>query len=527
MPKQTKKKTAAKKQRAKQKKVQKPAVALVVQAVADSKPEPKQQPAPAEPIIAAPAARPKAARALLGLAAAEPSPFPTKHPKWYRGLIYGSLSMAVIAALWLSGAVFWSKITVGSATVSGATGSTQLESLISAQAAAYHVTLSYPDGKSFNYPLRAVGLIPDTTASVKAVRTEQRSPKHLLMWWKPVNATVKMRVNNTALSKFIATQATVVTKAPQNATLTLKDGKAEVTGGANGKLFGFSNPTRSILQAAEGLQTAPLRLTTITRAPAVNERTLAPVKTKVEHILNQRVTLDIGGQNVSPSAKDIANWVTLTPTATSVDIAVNQDKLKQYVSEQAVGHTKPPRSQVVSDAGGAVLTKGANGVTVTNTDDAVKTLAGSLLDATGTTAKLPVTTTAYKTVRAPTGGKWIEVDLATKRMYAYDQGDVVHSFLVSAGAAGTPTVTGRFAIYSKYTSQDMFGANADGSRYFQPRVPYINYFYRDYAIHGNYWRPASYFGNINSSHGCVGISVSEGAWMYSWAPIGTPVVVHY
>jgi lipoprotein-anchoring transpeptidase ErfK/SrfK len=103
---------------------------------------------------------------------------------------------------------------------------------------------------------------------------------------------------------------------------------------------------------------------------------------------------------------------------------------------------------------------------------------------------------------------------------------LVHTFLVSAGAPKTPTVLGKYAIYSKLRSQDMTGNNADGSRYFQPAVPYVNYFYGGYAIHGNYWRPDSWFGNINSSHGCIGVNVSDGAWIYNWAAIGTPVIVH-
>jgi len=72
----------------------------------------------------------------------------------------------------------------------------------------------------------------------------------------------------------------------------------------------------------------------------------------------------------------------------------------------------------------------------------------------------------------------------------------------------------------------MSGPNTDGSRYVQPNVPWVNYFYRDYAIHGNYWRPTSYFGNVNSSHGCVGLLTNDAAWLYAWAPIGTAVVVH-
>jgi lipoprotein-anchoring transpeptidase ErfK/SrfK len=514
MPKQTGKKGAAKK-RAKQKRAKKPADAQAVQLDAANAAVPEAPKVSDAPQIETPA-----------VPTPEEPEFPTKHPKWYRALIYGSLSFATLIAIWLCGGIFWSKITVGSTTVSGTTGSTQLESLISAQAAAYHVTLRYPDGKTYTYPLRTLGLTPDTTASVKAVRNQQRSPLHLFAWCKPVNATVTMRVDNTALGSFIASKATIVSKEPQNATLAIKDGKTEITSGKDGTVFGFSNAAHTILEAAQGLQTAPLQLGTVTRPPVINAQTLAPVKEKVDGILGQHIALHIGGDEVTPNAKDIANWLTLTPTSTSVEVSLNQDKLKEYVNGQATGHTKLPHSQVVSDSTGAVISRGANGVNVGKTDDASKTIAEHVMDAEGSSSTLPTTSTAYKTVRAPTAGKWIEVDLTTKRMYAYNEGDIVHTFLVSAGAAGTPTVTGRFAIYSKYTSQDMFGANADGSRYFQPRVPYINYFYRDYAIHGNYWRPASYFGNINSSHGCVGISVSEGAWMYSWAPIGTPVIVH-
>jgi lipoprotein-anchoring transpeptidase ErfK/SrfK len=98
--------------------------------------------------------------------------------------------------------------------------------------------------------------------------------------------------------------------------------------------------------------------------------------------------------------------------------------------------------------------------------------------------------------------------------------------LISAGAPATPTVLGKYAVYTKYKSQDMSGNNADGSRYFQPAVPYVNYFYGGYAIHGNYWRPSSWFGNINSSHGCIGVNVADGAWIYDWASVGTPVIVH-
>ncbi len=66
-----------------------------------------------------------------------------------------------------------------------------------------------------------------------------------------------------------------------------------------------------------------------------------------------------------------------------------------------------------------------------------------------------------------------------------------------------------------------------GPGYVQPDVPWINYFDNSGdAIHGNYWRAASVFGNSNTSHGCVGLPVANAAWVYDWAPVGTPVLIH-
>jgi lipoprotein-anchoring transpeptidase ErfK/SrfK len=119
-------------------------------------------------------------------------------------------------------------------------------------------------------------------------------------------------------------------------------------------------------------------------------------------------------------------------------------------------------------------------------------------------------------------GKLLEVDLTTKRMYAYQNGQLVNTFLVSAGKPSTPTPQGEFHIWEKLTMQTMVGPG-----YVQPDVPWINYFdHSGDAVHGVYWRPASVFGNINTSHGCVGLAVNLAEWVYDWAPIGTTVITY-
>jgi LysM repeat protein len=120
---------------------------------------------------------------------------------------------------------------------------------------------------------------------------------------------------------------------------------------------------------------------------------------------------------------------------------------------------------------------------------------------------------------APTGGRWIGVDLSAQRLTAYQGSTPVRSTLVSTGLPRTPTPTGQYRIYVKYASTTMSGPG-----YYLTNVPYTMYFYRGYGIHGTYWH--SNFGQP-MSHGCVNLPTSEAQWLFNWASVGTLVKIHY
>jgi lipoprotein-anchoring transpeptidase ErfK/SrfK len=122
-------------------------------------------------------------------------------------------------------------------------------------------------------------------------------------------------------------------------------------------------------------------------------------------------------------------------------------------------------------------------------------------------------------VSAGNGERWIDVDLSNQMVYAYEGDVVVNAFLVSTGKSQTPTVTGQYRIYVKYTAADMSGPG-----YYLPSVPYVMYFYRGYGFHGTYWH--SNFGTP-MSHGCINLETSNAAWLFNWASVGTLVNIHY
>jgi lipoprotein-anchoring transpeptidase ErfK/SrfK len=115
--------------------------------------------------------------------------------------------------------------------------------------------------------------------------------------------------------------------------------------------------------------------------------------------------------------------------------------------------------------------------------------------------------------------RWIEVNLTTQRVIAWEGKRWVDAMIVSTGKSATPTVTGVFAIYDRYRE-----ARMQGDDYDIPDVPYVMYFSGGYGFHGAYWH--NRFGTP-VSHGCVNLAVDKAKWLYEFAAIGTPVVVHY
>lgn len=118
--------------------------------------------------------------------------------------------------------------------------------------------------------------------------------------------------------------------------------------------------------------------------------------------------------------------------------------------------------------------------------------------------------------------KWIDVDLSEQTLTAYEGNTVVYNTLVSSGLSEFPTVTGQFRIWLRFKAQTMDGRRL-GYDYYLENVPYVMYFFEDYALHGTFWH--NNFGTP-MSHGCVNLKTSDAEWIYNWSSLGTTVNVH-
>ncbi len=125
--------------------------------------------------------------------------------------------------------------------------------------------------------------------------------------------------------------------------------------------------------------------------------------------------------------------------------------------------------------------------------------------------------------------KWIDVNLKTQHLVAYEGNAVAQQFDVTSGTPKNPTPTGVFQLFAKVKSERMRGDIGLPTQYDIKNVPWTMYFAGGgYAIHGAPWRNVYGPGtDADGSHGCLNSPVSQADILYQWAPLGTTVVIHF
>jgi L,D-transpeptidase catalytic domain len=111
-------------------------------------------------------------------------------------------------------------------------------------------------------------------------------------------------------------------------------------------------------------------------------------------------------------------------------------------------------------------------------------------------------------VRHPRDGHHVEARLDLQVVALIDHGQVQRLYHTSSGKATTPTVRGRFRVYSKTP-----GTNSEG-------MVDSSYFFRGYAIHGYASVP-----NFPASHGCLRVPIRYARAIFDWVRLGDVVWV--
>ncbi|HET6316061.1 MAG TPA: L,D-transpeptidase [Chloroflexota bacterium] len=128
-------------------------------------------------------------------------------------------------------------------------------------------------------------------------------------------------------------------------------------------------------------------------------------------------------------------------------------------------------------------------------------------------------------------GGWLDVDLSVPaHVTVYEGSQPVKSFLTIKGTGSRATPSGVFTILRRVANETMNSDTIGIPRfgpggYYLTNVLFTQYFTGDGAsLHYNYW--SSNFGYAGS-HGCLGLTYGDRAYLWDWAHLGTPVVIHY
>lgn len=103
----------------------------------------------------------------------------------------------------------------------------------------------------------------------------------------------------------------------------------------------------------------------------------------------------------------------------------------------------------------------------------------------------------------------------------WSDGNFVFTSKANTGIPAAPTPKGSWPVFSRFRSQTMKGTNPDGTKYNDPGVPFISYFYQGDAIHG--FVRASY--GSAQSLGCVELPYSAAQTVWNLIDYGTVVTV--
>lgn len=120
--------------------------------------------------------------------------------------------------------------------------------------------------------------------------------------------------------------------------------------------------------------------------------------------------------------------------------------------------------------------------------------------------------------------RWVDVNVATQTMVAYEGSRPVYATAISTGRRGAHTSTplGLHKVWAKLRTSDMDDLEREDieRNYAMQAVPWVQYFEHSNGFHAAFWHER--FGERHS-HGCVNLSPFDARWLFEWSTPALPV----
>jgi len=115
--------------------------------------------------------------------------------------------------------------------------------------------------------------------------------------------------------------------------------------------------------------------------------------------------------------------------------------------------------------------------------------------------------------------RWIDVELASQTLVAYEGSRPVFATLVSTGRgprgtdSATPPGVHRIWVKIAYSTMDNIERDDVDKHYSMADVPWVQFFDKAVGLHGTYWHRD--FGRVKS-HGCVNLAPLDARRLFGW-----------
>jgi len=316
---------------------------------------------------------------------------------------------------------------------------------------------------------------------------------------------------------------------PENASIKVTEGIAEITPGKNGQSIDLMS-LGTVVKNAVTNRTSTILISYQDQKPEVEEKDLSDALFQSQTWLNQKLNFIYGEDIYSADSKEIGLWIKYEEKDGKISAALDDEKITQYLNGIAENIDKPARARKINGSNSQVIDEGSDGISL-DRKFALKQIKDTLNKKGGSDITL-VTTDVPKSEKtvfdgATTGlypGKYVEVDLSEQKLFRIEGDNIASENTVSTGKWSMPTPTGTFSILSK----DPRAYSATYDLYMPYWMAFIG---TQYGIHALPEWPSGYReGEAHLghpvSHGCIRLSDDDAKAMYDWADIGIPVIVH-
>ena len=129
---------------------------------------------------------------------------------------------------------------------------------------------------------------------------------------------------------------------------------------------------------------------------------------------------------------------------------------------------------------------------------------------------------------APTWGQWLDVNLTQQLLTVYDGTNPLRTIVVTTGMSGWETPPGLFSIVHRVANETMTSGAIGAEEFYRLDDVLFTQYFTDFghALHFAWWRTKETIGRPGS-HGCVNLLLDDSRYLWDWANIGTPILIHY